>query len=112
MEITINKERRLYVLNCGEGVSCLGFENAMLETRTLARRLDRPELTPADREFGKLSVLEKRDRLLKLLVDSNKDPGTWFHPKTPRQVRDVLETSRKRVDRVRIFYGDSRTGRD
>jgi len=112
MEVTINRERQLYVMKCQAGYSCLGFENVMLDTWALAIRLGKPELAPTEQEFGMQSVLEKRDRLLSLLAKSNIDLGTWFNPKTPRQVCEVLEVIRKRGEKIRVFYGDPKTGRD
>ena len=101
MEVTINRERQLYVMKCQAGYSCLGFENVMLDTQALAKRLGKPELAPTEQDFGMPSVLEKRDRLLSLLAKSNIDLGTWFNPKTPRQVCEVLEVIRKRGEKIR-----------
>lgn len=112
MEISINEKQQLYVLSNPHGYSTWGFDSAMRETRTLAERLGHPELSPADGERGTLSVMEKRNRLLSLLAASKKDLGTWFDPRTPEKIRRVLENARKGDEVLRIFYGDTETGRD
>ncbi|MCG7871034.1 MAG: hypothetical protein JAZ11_02900 [Candidatus Thiodiazotropha lotti] len=112
MEITINDERRLYVLHSSAGVSCLGFENAVQETCALAEWLNKPELAPTEQEFGTLSVMEKRKRLLDLLARNKKDLGTWFNPKTPIPVCEVLDRIREQGEKVRLFYGNAETGLD
>ena len=38
--------------------------------------------------------------------------GTAYHKDTPEEVISWLETSRERKQRIRIFYGDRKTGRD
>ncbi|MBU0501432.1 MAG: hypothetical protein KJ867_15625 [Gammaproteobacteria bacterium] len=94
------------------GYTCLGYDNALRETRALAERLGHPDMAPSDAERGTLSVMEKRERLFSLLAASKKDLGTWYDPTTPEKVRKILETLRKRGEKVRIFYGDSESGRD
>ncbi|OGT90131.1 MAG: hypothetical protein A2286_00055 [Gammaproteobacteria bacterium RIFOXYA12_FULL_61_12] len=112
MEISINQEQGLYVLHSPCGYSCMGFDNAMRETRTLADRLGQPDLAPLNEERGALSVMEKRSRLLALLAASKKDLGTWFDPRTPEKVRKILDAARKSGTKLRVFLGDAETGRD
>jgi len=38
--------------------------------------------------------------------------GTTYHDETPASVIGWLETSRQRGQRIRVFYGDTDTGRD
>jgi hypothetical protein len=45
----------------------------------------------------------KYDRLLS---------GTCYHRETPDAVRNILENARQFRRRVRLFYGDTKTGRD
>lgn len=37
---------------------------------------------------------------------------TWFDPETPAKVRSVLESYRASGKRIRIYFGDAKTGRD
>ncbi|HOV56350.1 MAG TPA: hypothetical protein PLN91_00565 [Rhodanobacteraceae bacterium] len=38
--------------------------------------------------------------------------GTYYHQQTPVKVREILESYRNNHKRVRLFYGDTTTGRD
>ena len=38
--------------------------------------------------------------------------GTSYHEETPMEVIHWLETSKQRGQRIRVFYGDTATGRD
>lgn len=38
--------------------------------------------------------------------------GTTYHAETPDEVVKWLETSRQRQQRIRLFFGDTKTGRD
>ena len=110
MDVQINERQRLYVIPAEGGYSCKGFDVALREAQALADTLGHPELRPADAERGTLEVLEKHRELIRLA--QGQDIGTWFHPETPRKARRILEAARKDGSRLRIFYGDTKTGRD
>ena len=38
--------------------------------------------------------------------------GTYFNVNTPDRVIEILENARRNDQRIRVFYGDSTTGRD
>lgn len=38
--------------------------------------------------------------------------GTAFHTDTPQIVRDILEHSRQYQQRIKIYYGDTKTGKE
>lgn len=40
------------------------------------------------------------------------DDKTEYHKETPQNIRDVLETIRSRSYRIRLYYGDVKTGQD
>ena len=40
------------------------------------------------------------------------DQDTYFHPETPQEIREILETARRKGTRIRVHYGDTVTGRD
>lgn len=44
--VKINREQRLYVIPCGAGYSCLGFDVAKRKTQAVADWLKRPDLAP------------------------------------------------------------------
>lgn len=108
--ITLNAAQQLYVIPCGGGYSCWGFAKAFEEVKALAKRLRREDLVPSDQEFGSLSIIDKHRQLITLAGD--RDLGTWFSPRAPRRVREILENARLEGTRLRIFYGDRDTGRD
>lgn len=110
MDITLNKEQQLYVFNHGESISCRGFQSLFDETNALAMKLKQPDLKAAESEFGLLSVYEKNRQLIALAA--GRDLGTWFNPNTPKKICKILETARKGGERLRLFYGDTQSGRD
>ena len=44
MNVTLYTEQSLYVIPCGDGYTCLGFDNARGHADQIAARLERPEL--------------------------------------------------------------------
>lgn len=38
--------------------------------------------------------------------------GTWYHDDTPERVIAMLDRARYRGERIRLYYGDTETGRD
>lgn len=53
--ITINRQRRLYVIPCGNGYTCLGFEVAEERQRAVASWMGRADLTPRPGQRGTLA---------------------------------------------------------
>jgi len=46
-----------------------------------------------------------------IIVYNQLENGTCYHKDTPQAVIDILERSRYRGDRIRVFYGDTKTGK-
>jgi hypothetical protein len=57
--------------------------------------------------MGGLYMMQTKDSENFVVVN-----GTTYNEQTPQQVINWLETSRERGQRIRIFYGDTKTGRD
>jgi hypothetical protein len=108
MNISINHEQRLFVIRKVEGYTCLGFDQCFDETYQLAERLGYP--LPREEQKGSLEQYLQLQELLKKASKANL--GTWFHRNTPQRVRDILESARQDGRRLRLFYGDTETGRD
>ncbi|WP_018949006.1 hypothetical protein [Thioalkalivibrio sp. ALMg11] len=108
MSVTTNDTQRLFVIPAGTGYSCLGFDVCYERARELASALGQPAPRPEER-----GTIEQYMEY-QALVDQarNHDLGTWFEPGTPDGVKTALESARKRGVRVRLFLGDSTTGRD
>jgi hypothetical protein len=109
--VTINAADRLFVIPAGDsGWSCWGFDTCFWEATQLAQLLQEP--LPASAEIGTLKQYQYARRLQGLFArrpDLNQH--TWFDARTPIAVRQALEYCRTQHLRVRIFYGDTDTGR-
>lgn len=107
-EVTINQEQRLYVIPCGDGYSCWGFDNCFNETKQLAERLGK--LTMDETFIGTMEVYNYHHELLDIVRKDRIDLGTWFNAKTDPIVKSVIEACR--IDRtiVRVFYGHTEPG--
>lgn len=46
--ISINQEQHLFIIACGNGYTCLGFDNAFNKTEAIAREMNRPDLMPTE----------------------------------------------------------------
>lgn len=110
MEVTINQEQRLFVIPEGGGYSCLGFDNVFKKLKQIVTFLG---LTlPVDEsEKGTMAQYALYRKAVDEACKAN-IKETWFDPETPFEVRRVLERYRKSGGLLRIFYGDTGTGRD
>lgn len=45
-------------------------------------------------------------------LSNGSDRDVWYDPRTPQEVKHGLECARAQRRRVRIFYGDAKSGRD
>ncbi|NVZ11660.1 hypothetical protein HW932_20655 [Allochromatium humboldtianum] len=109
--VSVDAERRLYIIKHQAGFSCLGFDNLEEHLAVLQERLgfsvesDAPVGTP-ERYAQYEQMLEEAGRHPKKMA------ATWFKPKTPLKVRRILEKAWREDITLRLFYGDSDTGRD
>ena len=107
--LTINAERRLFVLPSGSGYSCLGFDVVFKRLRQFHQMLGLPAPQAAD--IGTMS--QYRDyRMAESAYIATKPQATLFDPDTPAAVQTLLESYRALGGRVRLFFGDPETGRD
>ncbi len=108
--VTLNVDAKLFVIPCGEGYTCYGFENCHQESQALAKAmgLDAPSMAL----YGTLEGYE----LYRSLIDSFKNHiasrRTWFAPDTDSKVKTVLERYRNDGGVLRLFLGDPSTGLD
>jgi hypothetical protein len=111
--IELNDEERLYVVSEGGALSCLPYHVVFAQTLELAKRLRErgvEALNPAKKDIGSLKQYEHYQQLFKLYTGVP-DTKTWFDIRTPVVVQEALEALRTNRHRVRIFYGDTATGR-
>lgn len=111
-EVTTNIEQRLFVIpSSGGGYSCLGFEVCFNRAAKLADALGR--LRPIESENG---TLPQYNYYLELIQEFSARPdlnqGMWIEDPTDPKVVEIIRQYHSSRKRLRIFYGDSKTGRD
>ncbi len=127
MNITINKERRLYVIGTGGGYSCFGFDNCYRDAVAMASQMNALRsvnngleyVAPTFAEIGTMACYEAYQQLLSHFARHPASKKTWFIPGTDSRVKTILEDARKDATRnanhasiLRLFFGDTETGRD
>jgi len=126
--ITLNHDQKLYVIPSGSGYSCFGFDNAALHTMHMLAQIVHLERGPVssfptpssfehplawnDSDYGQISGYEKYQQVLSLWCKSPAAKQTYFDPGTDSKVASILESARKTDRRLRLFLGDTETGRD
>lgn len=110
LNVTANRQQRVFVIPAGSGYTCLGFDNCFQHAKQLAELLNRPDLAPREEEIGDLRQYEQYRALIQ--EASRRELGTYFEPGTPLEVRRVLEQYIANGKRIRLFYGDATTGID
>lgn len=113
MNVTLNLERRLFVIHAANGYTCHGFDVVYKQLRALQQKLSRYHIDVGivrEEEIGTLAQYEQYRRAVESIGDRNL--GTWFDPDTPTKVRRLIECYRKAGSSLRVCYGDAKTGRD
>jgi hypothetical protein len=111
MNVTLNPEQRLYVIPCGDGYTCLGFDNARGHADQIAARLQRPDLVFAPSDHGALDGYAKYQAAIAAWGRSPLTQQTYFDPGTDPKVARALEKCRRDRSQVRLIQGDTATGR-
>jgi len=112
MDVFINQEQGLFVESDNGGYSCLGFDVVFKHLKELVARIGEQIVGPViESAKGTIEQYEQYCRAVSAYAKSG-DTNTWFGYDTPKEVRTVLERCRKDGSVVRIFYGDTATGRD
>ena len=115
--ISINNEQRLFVIPCGGGFSCLGFDNCYRDAVAMAQMM---KVEPPDAlSIGTMACYNAYLELGSAFSKHAASKQTWFTPGTPEQVRRILnraivsyQESGRAGQLLRIFTGDTLTGRD
>lgn len=107
--VTINESQRLFVIPCGKGYSCLGFDVVFKRLRDYCSKLGRP--APAPEKTGTLEQYTQF-REVEAAYIQTAPQDTQFDPDTHMMVKLYLEAYRKTGAKVRLFFGDVDTGRD
>ncbi|HNE17928.1 MAG TPA: hypothetical protein PLL39_17935, partial [Rhodocyclaceae bacterium] len=109
-KVTINAAQQRYVIDCGEGYTCLGFANARDHANQIACRLRRDDLAFTDEDYATLAGYEKYGRAVQAWGQSPLTRTTYFDPGTDAKAARVLESCRTRERKVRLILGDTSTG--
>lgn len=109
----IDHENRQYVIGAGSGyVSCLGFDVVFRDAKQMAERMQRADLSPREADIGTEDQYNEYRGLCKAFAEHPSSKQTWFTPGTDPNVAYILESARSSDQRLRIFLGDTETGRD
>lgn len=111
MNVTLNPDQRLYVIPCGDGYTCLGFDNARGHADQIAARLQRPDLAFAPGDHGALDGYAKYQAAIAAWGRSPLTQQTYFDPGTEPKAARALERCRRDRRKVRLVLGDTATGR-
>lgn len=106
---SINNEQRLFVFNEAGGYTCLGFDVVFKRLRQYVRKIG--GAAPVEAEKGTEKQLREYFQAESAFIRSNPQE-TFFEDDTPLAVRDILERCRLARTPVRIYLGDTQTGRD
>lgn len=114
MSITINSTQRLFVIPCGDGFSCLGFDVCFSRLAQLgAKLLSKFNIIVDDFKESEIGTIKQYQQYLTALdLVGSHNLGTFFSIDTPKKVQTILENYRRSGDKLRIIFGDLETGRD
>lgn len=114
MDITIDNTGKQFVIRDRGCVSYMGFDVVFAQACEMVHRLKRAGysfLAPTTDGIGSMAQFELF-RKVQAAYLSIGDRATWFDSRTPTEVRNTLERARRTRIPIRVFYGDSATGRD
>lgn len=98
--VSLNAEQRLFVIPCGDGYSCLGFDVCHEWTALIAAELNRPDLAPIESERGMLPAYARYQRASEAAQQSGKRLTCMLTPQ-------LIGLEGKRVEVV-DSYGETR----
>lgn len=111
--VSLNMDQKLYVISHGKGYSCLGFDVVEHYITEIARRVKKwgKSLDLVQAAKGSLERYSQYEEALRTYQGFN-DSETWFDADTEPEVKDVINRLMNTDQKVRVFYGDKKTGRD
>ena len=109
-KVSINAAQQRYVIECGEGYTCLGFANARDHANQIASKLSRANLAFTDEDYATLAGYDKYLKAIQAWSQSPLTRTTYFDPGTDAKAARVLESCRTHERKVRLILGDTSTG--
>ncbi len=110
MEISVNKNQSLFVFSFDGGCTTMGFENVFKILKRIVQQLGLSLLVHED-EKGSLSQYSQYQAAVKAYADARLNE-TWHDPDASPEVCKVIDRCIKNSTYVRLFYGDTESGRD
>ncbi len=107
MKVTINKEQKLYVIPCGQGYSCLGFDVAFNKLQSIHNELSKmvkKQLPELPKRKGTMKVYNQLKKLESIAFDLYKKHGVKLEHGLTEQ---LIGLEGKRVE-VLDGYGEVR----
>lgn len=108
--VRINIEQQLYVIDCNEGYTCIGFANARDRANQIATKLGRADLAFTAEDDATRAGYEKYCNAVQAWGQSPLTCTTYFDPGTEAKAAQVLEFCRTRERKIRLILGDTSTG--
>ena len=109
-KVSINAAQQRYVIECGEGYTCLGFANARDHANQIASKLSRANLAFTDEDYATLAGYDKYLKAIQAWSQSPLTRTTYFDPGTDAKAARVLESCRTHERKVRLILGVTSTG--
>lgn len=110
--IVIDHDRGLYVEKHLGYTMSIDFSTVRATANALAGLLGAPTLGIGESEIGSSSAFSKYQRLLRMAMQKIRPGEIWFDPRTPRDARVALDSARATRRKIRLHYGDPKTGLD
>ena len=106
--IKVNNEQQLFVIKCGEGFSCLGFDVCQKRTISLKSELDRmtaKPLTAVPKDKTSIEAYDYYQHLITIARDIHEEHGIQF----TSELEPVFIGKEGRRVKVTDCYDDTRT---
>ena len=110
MEISVNQDQGLFIKSFDGGCTTLGFDNVFKTLAKIVHRLGL-SLPVREEEKGTLAQYDLYQEAIKTYADARLNE-TWHHPDALPEVSKIIDRCIKNGTRVRLFYGDTNTGRE
>lgn len=110
MEISVNNEQGLFVLSFHGGCTTLGFDHVLNTLKRIVQRLGL-SVSVHEEEKGTLTQYAQYQAAVKSYAEARLDE-TWHDPDASHKVCKIIDRCIKNGTRVRLFYGDTDSGRD
>lgn len=110
--LQIDHARRIYHEVHAGFTASVDFATVRATANALAGHLGLPSFALSDAEIGTPAAFEKYQRLMRLAPSKLRPGDTWYDPRTPHAARHALESARATRRKIRLHYGDPKTGLD